>query len=132
MPSPKSGSAGSAVTPADPDVALEADVADPGEVEAIKAEQIQKKTGKYGQTPTKPHSPTDGDKKKKTSWIEIEMVDEDGKPVAGEAYRITLPDGETTAEGTLDDKGFARVETIDPGSCKITFPNLDKSAWEEL
>ena len=130
MPSPKSGSAGSAVTPADPDVALEADVADPGEVEAIKAEQIQKKTGKYGQTPTKPHSPTDEDKKMKTSWIEIEMVDEEDQPVPGMAYRITLPDGETVAQGTLDEKGFARVNGIEPGTCQITFPKLDKDAWE--
>jgi hypothetical protein len=40
-----------------------------------------------------------------------------------------LPDGQTLAEGTLDEKGFARVEGVDPGSCKVTFPNLDKSAW---
>jgi hypothetical protein len=45
-------------------------------------------------------------------------------------YRITLPDGETVAEGTLDDKGFARVDGIEPGTCKITFPDLDKDAWE--
>ena len=42
--------------------------------------------------------------------------------------RITLPDG-TVAEGTLDEKGFARVDGIDPGACQITFPNLDKEAW---
>jgi hypothetical protein len=127
MPSPKSGKAGTAVTPADPDPALEADKANPGEVEKIKAEQLQTKTGKYGSEKLKPNKP---DKKKK-SWIEIEMVDEDKKPVPGEAYRITMPDGETVAEGTLDGKGFARVDGIDPGTCKITFPELDKDAWEE-
>jgi hypothetical protein len=58
-------------------------------------------------------------------------VGEDKEPVPGKAYKITLPDGETVAEGTLDDKGFARVEGIDPGTCKITFPELDKDAWEK-
>jgi type VI secretion system secreted protein VgrG len=128
MPSPKSGKAGSAVTPADPEKALEADNADPGAVEEVKAEQRQTKSGKYGSTPVKAHNPSE-DKKKK-SWIEIEMVDEEDQPVVGEAYKITLPDGETVAEGTLDDKGFARVDGIDPGTCKICFPRLDKDAWE--
>ena len=132
MPSPKSGKAGSAVEPAEPDKAQEADNADPGAVEEIKAEQRQTKSGKYGSTPVKAHNPSEAasDKKKK-SWIEIEMVDEENQPVVGEAYKITLPDGETVAEGTLDDKGFARVDGIEPGSCKITFPRLDKDAWEK-
>jgi hypothetical protein len=129
--SPKSGKAGSAVTPADPKTPQEADVADPGEVEKIKAEQQEKKKGKYGAESTKPHKATDDDQKKKTSWIELKMVGEDGKPVTGEAYRVTLPD-DTTAEGTLDEKGIARIEAIEPGTCRVTFTNLDKSAWEEL
>jgi hypothetical protein len=57
------------------------------------------------------------------------LTDEHGKVVPGEPYRLVLPDGQTLAEGTLDEKGFARVEGVDAGSCKVTFPNLDKSAW---
>jgi type VI secretion system secreted protein VgrG len=130
--SPKSGKAGSAVSPAEPTAAEDADVADPGEVAKIKAEQIKAGTGKYGKTQLKPAKPDDDkDSKTKKSWIEIQMKDEADQPVAGEAYQITLPDGESVASGTLDEKGFARVEGIEPGSCKITFPNLDKSAWEE-
>lgn len=134
MPSPKSGSAGSVVSPADPAEAHEADKADPGEVDEVKAEQRQTQSGKYGAVKTKPYKPpeTAEEKEKKKSWIEIEMVGEDDKPIPGEPYRITLPDGETVAEGTLDEKGFARLEGIEPGSCKITFPNLDKEAWEKL
>ncbi len=133
MPSPKSGSAGSAVSPADPAEAQEADVADPGAVEEIKAEQRQAKAGKYGAEKVKPYKPpqTNEEEAKKPSWIEIKMVDEEDKPVAGKAYRITLPDGETVAEGTLDAKGSARVEGIEPGSCKITFPDLDENAWKK-
>jgi type VI secretion system secreted protein VgrG len=51
--------------------------------------------------------------------------------VPGEPYQVTLADGTTVASGTLDDKGFARIDHIDPGQCKVTFPNLDKEAWEE-
>lgn len=133
MPSPKSGSAGSAVSPADPAEAAEADIADPGKVEEIKAEQRQTQTGKYGSVKVKPHKPpTTEEAKEKNSWIEVEMVDQDDKPVTGLAYRITLPDGETVAEGTLDDKGLARVEGMEPGNCKVKFPTLDQDAWEEL
>ena len=70
------------------------------------------------------------DDKDKKSWIEIELVDEDGKPVPGEEFRVTMPDNTVTG-GTLDEKGYAKITGIDPGSCKVTFPNLDKEAWEK-
>jgi hypothetical protein len=132
MPSPKSGKAGSAVEPAEPKAPHEADKADPGEVDKVKADQKQKQSGKYGATPAKPYKPpqTKEEKEKKPSWIEIKMVDEDDKPVTGMAYRVTLAD-DSVCEGTLDDKGFARIEGIEPGSCKVTFPELDKEAWEK-
>ncbi len=128
---PKSGKAGSPVSPAEPKSAEDADVADPGEAAKEKAEQIEAQKGKYGSTPAKPHKPpkNEEEKKVKNSWIEIEMVDEDGQPVPGLKYRVTLPD-DSVSEGTLDGKGFARIEGIPPGSCKVTFPELDKDAWE--
>lgn len=131
--SPKSGKAGSAVTPIDPTKAEEADVADPGEVEKIKAEQIQKKSGKYGSTPVKGNKPpaSQEEKEAKRSWVEVEMIDETDKPVPGVRYRITLPD-ETVAEGTLDDKGLVRIDNLDPGTCKIAFPDLDGKAYEAV
>jgi hypothetical protein len=64
----------------------------------------------------------------KQSWISIQLVDDDGNPVSGEQYSITLPDG-TVSEGTLDEKGSAKVSGFDPGNCQITFPALDKDAW---
>ncbi|MBI4586171.1 MAG: carboxypeptidase regulatory-like domain-containing protein [Planctomycetes bacterium] len=128
---PKSGKAGSPVSPAEPKPAEDADVADPGEVAKVKADQIEAQKGKYGSTPAKPHKPpkNEEEKKVKNSWIEIELVDEDGQPVPGLKYRVTLPD-DSVAEGTLDGKGFARIEGIPAGNCKITFPDLDKDAWE--
>jgi type VI secretion system secreted protein VgrG len=131
MPSPKDGKAGTAVEPAIPAKADEADKADPGLVAVIKALQLQTKTGKYGAAQSKPAKPpeTKEEKATKKSWIEIEMVDEEDQPVSGEAYRITLADG-SVAEGTLDEKGIARLDDIEPGTCKITFANLDAEAWQ--
>lgn len=65
----------------------------------------------------------------KKSWIAIKLVDEDGKPVPNEEYRVILPDG-STVEGDLNKRGFACLRGIDPGTCQITFPNLDQSAWK--
>jgi type VI secretion system secreted protein VgrG len=114
---PLAGVAKPAVPPIPPLVAAVAADASPGKDVASQA-------------PTH-KEPTDEEEKKKKSWIEIELVDEEDNPIPGEKYKITLPDGKTVATGTLDENGFARVEGIDPGSCKITFPNLDKDAWEK-
>jgi len=124
---PTNGQAGNAVSPTAPTAPEEADDADPGETAKAKAAQVEHKTGKYGSSKLPPYK---RDPKKK-SWIEIELVDEDDNPVPGEYYEITLPDGTQVACGTLDNKGFARVDGIDPGSCKITFPKLDKDAWKK-
>jgi hypothetical protein len=65
------------------------------------------------------------------TWIAIQLVGEDDKPIPGIAYRILLPDG-STCEGVLDDDGSARVDGIDPGTSMVTFPDLDKDAWEGI
>lgn len=62
-------------------------------------------------------------------FIELELVDQDDKPVGGEAYSVKLPDGRTRT-GRLDSNGRATVTGIeDPGSCQVSFPNIDVSAW---
>ncbi len=120
MPAPKSGKPGQAVTPAGPKTPEPADLADPGEMAELK-------TNKYEEDKPQPAKKDET----KTSWIELEMVGEDDQPIPGETYRVTLPDG-TVDEGTLDNKGFVRIDGIDPGTCQITFPNLDKEAWEKI
>ena len=126
---PKSGKAGKAITPAKPTDALEADTADPGEIAEIKSQQMQRKEGKYGSEKVEPHKESE-EEDQETHWIEIELVGEDDEPISGEKYRITLPDG-SVSSGTLDQKGMARVDGIkDAGNCQITFPDLDKEAWE--
>ena len=66
-----------------------------------------------------------------TAWIEIVLVGEDDKPIPGERYRIKLPDG-AIKEGELDAEGCARCEGIARGQCQVTFPDLDKDAWERI
>jgi hypothetical protein len=107
----------------------------PGQSGAGQSTSTQTTTTQAGQddsAQTKPFKPptTNDEKKTKISWIEIELVNEKNQPVAGETYRITLPD-QTVADGTLDENGFARVEGFEPGACKVTFPNLDQDAWED-
>lgn len=69
-----------------------------------------------------------GDLVKKKSWVEIELADQEGKPVPYQRYRVVPPDG-TPIEGFLDDQGFARVDGVDPGTCQISFPGLDATSW---
>ena len=66
---------------------------------------------------------------KDKTFIEFKMVDKAGKPVPGLAYKIELPDG-VSHTGVLDSEGRARFDGIDPGDCRITFPDLDKDAWK--
>jgi hypothetical protein len=57
------------------------------------------------------------------SWIEIELVDDAGRPVPDEEYCIHTGDGRVRS-GTLDASGRAREDGIDPGTCQVTFPRL--------
>jgi type VI secretion system secreted protein VgrG len=134
MPAPKNGTAGLLVAPACPDVATDADDASPGEVEKTKAAQRETRTGKYGSQTITPYSPianTTEEQERKTSWIEIQLLDANDIPVPGEKYQITLPDG-TVKTGTLGADGSARVAPCDPGSCQVTFPEYDGRSWDKI
>ena len=133
MPSAKSGKAIDAVPPAAPKAPSQAAGNKPGEVGSNAAAPGSSSPANVDSVKVKPHNPDDAkNDPKKTAWIEIEMVGEDDKPIVGERYRIALPDGTTVDEGTLNEKGFARIEGFEPGSCKISFPNLDAKAWKKL
>lgn len=137
---PMSGSAGNAVTPTAPKTPEEADEADPGKIAEVKARQKNEGKGKYGVVPAtrfkqnsaaaaSQQASEENSEEEKVAWVEIELVDDDDNPIPSERYEITLPDG-TVASGTLDGDGKARVEGFDPGQCKVTFPGLDRDAWE--
>jgi hypothetical protein len=56
-------------------------------------------------------------------WIEVELCDGKGSPVADIDYILRLPDG-TEKRGRLDGGGRARVEDVPPGTYRIVFPDL--------
>ena len=70
-----------------------------------------------------------GEPIKKRTWVEIRLVDMESNPLPGVRYELKLPDG-VVLDGQLDGEGRARVDDIDPGSCEISFPDLDAEAWE--
>ena len=137
MPSPKNGIARSLVTPTAPKDAKEADDATGGSTQ--DASNSGSKAGSSGSSvsvsqinsvpPPLEHKPSENTDK--TSWIELQLVYEsNGLPVPGVNYAVTLPDGTTVATGSTDEQGLGRVECIDPGTCQISFVDLDKDAWE--
>ena len=62
------------------------------------------------------------------TWIELEIVFEDGSPFPGNCV-VELPGG-VRSEGPPDEQGVVRIERIDPGTCKVSFPDLDATAWK--
>lgn len=114
-----SGSAVGPCPPAAPDAADDADDAKPGtKMKLLKRSQQRKEKKPVKEDPNK------------KSWIKIKLVDEEGKPVPGEAYEIKTSDGKYRS-GCLNNKGQAYIKGIEPGNCEVTFPYLDKDAWEE-
>ena len=63
------------------------------------------------------------------TWIEVCLVDMEDNPVGGKHYIIKTPSG-AVEEGNLDSNGRVRLNNIDPGTCMISFPDLDRDAWE--
>jgi hypothetical protein len=61
------------------------------------------------------------------TWIEIQIVDEDGQPLVGETYEFSNTDG-AVAKGTTSGAAL-RGEQIPPGKCKLKLPDLHKNGW---
>lgn len=84
-----------------------------------------------GPTPTQrgegppPKSVIVVDPTKTDTFLGIELVDSNKTPVPFARFIVTPP-GKTPIEGTLDLKGKVRIEGLEPGTCQIVFPNLDR------
>ena len=63
------------------------------------------------------------------TWVEVQLVDEDGAPVPNRAYRVLLPDG-SLMTGTLDAEGKVRFDAIIPGTCQVEFPDIHAKEWQ--
>ena len=64
----------------------------------------------------------------KKTWVEFDLLDGNKRPVKGLSVEVTLPDG-TIEKGTLSDKGSFRKDGIDPGTCRVRFPELCGREW---
>jgi hypothetical protein len=71
---------------------------------------------------------TAGDKLRMRTFVEFQLIGEDGAPVPAEAYAMALPGGKVVT-GTLDATGTAHIGGIPAGTCLISFPQLDQDAW---
>lgn len=63
-------------------------------------------------------STTEPCERQEKTWIDLELLDPDGQPVANRKLRITLSDGRVI-EGSTDASGLFGVDGIDPGECRI-------------
>jgi uncharacterized Zn-binding protein involved in type VI secretion len=63
-----------------------------------------------------------------STWIEIQMNDRGGFGVANTAFKLESPDGHII-HGVTDGNGLARVEGLEPGNHKITFPDLPQDGF---
>ncbi len=64
------------------------------------------------------------------TWIEIQLTDMEGNPMAGERYWIQLPDG-SVRQGALNEQGLAYFGDLDPGECEIRWPEMDDEAMTD-
>ncbi len=62
------------------------------------------------------------------TWISIELVDEDGNPLVGEDYEISLSDGSVHKGKTGKSRFYA--DQIPEGVCSVKYPNLHKNNWK--
>jgi type VI secretion system secreted protein VgrG len=112
------GTAPVIVPPTAPKEPDPADDAKPGTKTQLEKQSLERKKKKPAE------------KDEPTSWIDLKMVDEEGNPVPGQSYEVTEADG-TVHNGSLDHQGKAHVTLLKPGNCKVSFPDLDKGAWED-
>lgn len=64
------------------------------------------------------------------TFIEIELLDHEGEPVANEPYWIRDPEGNEYT-GNTDASGMARVDSIVTGICQVSFPERDGGAVQQ-
>jgi hypothetical protein len=76
-------------------------------------------------------APQPSDKPKsvvKKTWVSIQLIDDQKKPLAGAAFEIG--NGDTVIKsGTLDEHGSAYLDGIPDGKYEVRFPELDGREW---
>ena len=62
------------------------------------------------------------------TFIELALVDGDGKSVGFVSYSVTAPDGKVFS-GMLDAGGRARIDGVAKGNCEVRFPEFHGADW---
>jgi len=57
-------------------------------------------------------------------WLIIELYDDENNLIPNEKFIIHLPDG-TKKKGSLNSKGFSKLEDLPPGKVEIEYPESD-------
>ncbi len=100
-----------------------------GRVKIIRTQPVARNGGGDDHKDKTAHEESTSRAAHKNSWIEIYLRDKNGKPLAGEKYRIKLPDA-SIEEGVLDAHGHAEYYGINPGMCEVSFPNIPDEKWD--
>jgi uncharacterized Zn-binding protein involved in type VI secretion len=66
----------------------------------------------------------------KATWIEVQMNDRGGFGVANTKFTLETPEGKVI-HGVTDANGLGRVEGIQPGNHKISFPDLPQDGFKK-
>jgi uncharacterized protein (DUF2345 family) len=127
---PKLGKLISSISPVAPEQVFTADSVDPDKAAQEKTAQISQKKGKYGAPKGKPFKMPSAETMDMAGngWVEIALVDENGKPATGQKYEITLPNGKVV-KGSTDSKGRAKIQGFVSGTCQLSLPALHRDAW---
>lgn len=64
-------------------------------------------------------------------WVEVELLDENDKPIVDEHCIVTLPDGFTQFTYQTDGRGIVRLDRLVRGRCTFAFPDLDEDVVEQ-
>ena len=97
--------------------------AEPEEADSVTAGSDVSYTGEVIPPPPIEQTPPEA------NWIGIRLKDDEGNPMPGEYFEITLPSGKVIF-GTLDVNGYRRMWLPEGGNCEVAFPNLDPDEWE--
>lgn len=97
-----------------------------GRLVALEVKQLQPRLP--AEEEAAPPPPPVEETASETTFVALEMKDEDGEPMAYARYVVLLPDG-SKREGRLNANGYARIDGVNPGQCKVSFPDYDESSW---
>jgi hypothetical protein len=95
-----------------------------GDLVALRAPPPSGFSGKPRPLPQAEPVPQQEEEVRQKTWLELVLEDLEGNALAGERFKVVTPSGETR-EGKLDSHGRVRLEGLDPGNCKVSFPNLE-------